>query len=549
MKIWETAKAGWSAFALVLAISFFGAALTPSLMPRDPLVQAALCGFAAALGYETVLLVRAVWRYLELPEIVGRPAAWWNWAALTSSLTIIAYSLTKAASWQDATRAAIGMMPLESAAPVYIFLVGSIIALGLWLLFRLAGVLRQFVALQLERMIPRRLGVVLSVAIVGWLLWALVDGALVRTLFKAADASFLAADILMEPDVVQPEDPLKTGSSASLIKWTEIGRRGRQFIATAPTVKEISEFQKGPVQDPIRVYVGRRSADTAEDRAKLALEEMIRVGGFERSVLVVMVPVGTGWMDPGAQDTLDFILAGDVATVAVQYSYLSSMLALVAHPDDGVDQARALFNAIYDHWTTLPKDQRPRFYVHGLSQGAFNSQATLPLLDMLRDPIHGAFWAGSPFFSRYWAEVRDQRNPGSPAWRPDYGNGSLIRVMNQYGGLEGDFLPWGPIRAVFLNYGSDPIVNFTFDSAIRAPAWLAEPRAPDVSDKLSWFPIVTMLQLVLDSMFALDIERFGHYYVAPDYIDGWAAVLEPEGWSQDRAAELKEIFSRRPAPF
>ncbi|WP_298815550.1 alpha/beta-hydrolase family protein [uncultured Roseibium sp.] len=549
MKIWEIAKAGWSAFALVLAVSFFGAALTPSLMPRDPLVQAALCGLAAALGYETVLLVRAVWRYLELPEIAGRPAAWWNWAALTSSLTIIAYSLTKAANWQDATRAAIGMMPLESAAPVYIFLVGSIIALGLWLLFRLAGVLRQFVALQLERMIPRRLGVVLSVAIVGWLLWALVDGALVRTLFKAADASFLAADILMEPDVVQPEDPLKTGSSASLVKWTEIGRRGRQFIATAPTVKEISEFQKGPVQDTIRVYVGRRSADTAEDRAELALEEMIRVGGFERSVLVVMVPVGTGWMDPGAQDTLDFILAGDVATVAVQYSYLSSMLALVAHPDDGVDQARALFNAIYDHWTTLPKDQRPRFYVHGLSQGAFNSQATLPLLDMLRDPIHGAFWAGSPFFSRYWAEVRDQRNPGSPAWRPDYGNGSLIRVMNQYGGLEGDFLPWGPIRAVFLNYGSDPIVNFTFDSAIRAPAWLAEPRAPDVSDKLSWFPIVTMLQLVLDSMFALDIERFGHYYVAPDYIDGWAAVLEPEGWSQDRAAELKEIFSRRPAPF
>lgn len=549
MKVWEIAKAGWSAVALVLAVSFFGAALTPSLMPRDPLVQAALCGVAAVLGYESVLLARALWRYLELPEFGGRLAAWWNWAALASSLAIIAFSLTKAASWQDATRAAVGMMPLESAAPVYIFLVGSMIGLGMWLLFRMAGALRHFVALQLERMVPRRLGVVLSVGIVGWLLWALVDGALVRNLFKAADASFLAADILMEPDVVQPEDPLKTGSSASLIKWDEIGRRGRQFIATAPTVQEISEFQKGPVIDPIRVYVGRRSADTAEDRAKLALEEMIRVGGFERAVLVVMVPVGTGWMDPGAQDTLDFMLAGNVATVAVQYSYLSSMLALVAHPDDGVVQARALFNAIYDHWTTLPKDQRPKFYVHGLSQGAFNSQATLPLLDMLGDPIQGAFWAGSPFFSRYWAEVRDQRNPGSPAWRPNYGNGSLIRVMNQYGGLEGDYLPWGPVRAVFLNYGSDPIVNFTFDSAIRAPAWLAEPRAPDVSDKLSWFPLVTMLQLVLDSMFALDIERYGHYYVAPDYIDGWAAVLEPEGWTQGRAEELKEIFSRRPAPF
>jgi uncharacterized membrane protein len=301
--------------------------------------------------------------------------------------------------------------------------------------------------------------------------------------------------------------------------------------------------------EPVRVYVGRRSADTAEARADLALEELIRTGGFERSVLVVMVPVGTGWMDPGAHDTLEFMLAGDVATVSVQYSYLTSMLALLAHPDYGVAQSRALFEKIYDYWTELPKDTRPEFYVHGLSQGAFNSQATLPLFDMLGDPIQGAMWAGSPFFSRYWTEVRDQRNEGSPAWRPTFGNGSLVRVMDQYGGLNGDYRSWGPIRAVFLNYGSDPIVNFTFDSAVRPPAWLNEPRAPDVSERLSWFPVVTMLQLALDSMFALDVPRFGHYYVAPDYIDAWAAVVEPEGWSTERADELKDIFSRRGPAF
>ena len=185
--------------------------------------------------------------------------------------------------------------------------------------------------------------------------------------------------------------------------------------------------------------------------------------------------------------------------------------------------------------TTQLKDQRPDLYVHGLSQGAFNSQATLPLFDMLADPIKGAFWAGSPFFSRYWSEVRDNRNPESPAWRPTYGNGSIVRVMDQYGGLEGNYAPWGPIKTVFLNYGSDPIVNFTFDSAIKPPAWLEAPRAPDVTDKLSWFPGVTMLQLALDSIFALNVPRFGHYYIAPDYIDGWAAVVEPEGWSAERA--------------
>jgi uncharacterized membrane protein len=74
---------------------------------------------------------------------------------------------------------------------------------------------------------------------------------------------------------------------------------------------------------------------------------------------------------------------------------------------------------------------------------------------------------------------------------------------------------------------------------------LAAPRAPDVSKKLSWFPVVTMLQIALDSLFALDVPRHGHYYVAPDYIDGWAAVVDPEGWSPEKAEALKKIFERR----
>ncbi|MEL7529045.1 MAG: alpha/beta-hydrolase family protein [Pseudomonadota bacterium] len=545
----QVIRNGLSATALVVAVSCFGASLTPSLMPRDPLIQAALAAVAASLGYEIAMLVRALWRYMEIPDIKGRFLWVWWATSLLMSTGILVYSLSKAASWQNATRAAVDLPPLDTAAPFFIFAVGGLVFLGLWAGFRLAGMLRRFVARQLDRVVPQKIGVVLSIGLVGWVFWALIDGALVRSTFRAADASFEAADVLIEPNIAQPQDPAKTGSPASLVRWDEMGRWGRHFVASAPSVEDISEFQDGTVMEPVRVYVGRRSADTAEARAALALEELIRVGGFERSVLVVMVPVGTGWMDPGAHDTLDFMLAGDVATVSVQYSYLTSMLALVAHPDYGVAQSRALFDTIYDYWTELPKDSRPQFYVHGLSQGAFNSQATLPLFDMLGDPIQGAMWAGSPFFSRYWTEVRDQRNEGSPAWRPTFGNGSLVRVMDQYGGLDGNYREWGPIRAVFLNYGSDPIVNFTFDSAVRPPAWLNQPRAPDVSERLSWFPVVTMLQLALDSMFALDVPRFGHYYVAPDYIDAWAAVVEPEGWSKDRADQLKEIFSRRGPAF
>ncbi|MBO9426731.1 alpha/beta-hydrolase family protein [Labrenzia sp. R4_1] len=545
---------GWmmsnmSTFAAIVAISAFGASLTPSLMPRDPLVQSLLSGIVASLGYEAALLVRATWRYMEIPWLRGRLRTVWVIGGLVACAGILAYSLSRAANWQNATREAVGLEPLESAAPFFILGVSLAVFLVLWLIFRALGIARRRMERILDRLVPRRVGIVVSIAAVGWLFWALVDGALIRNAFKAADASFMAADLLMEPDIEQPSDPQKTGSAASLIRWKEMGRHGRAFVATAPSSDEIGEFFEGPVQNPIRIYVGRLSAETAEERAEIALEELKRVDAFSRSTLVVAVPVGSGWMDPGAHDTLDFMLGGDVATVAAQYSYLTSVLSLLAHPDYGVDQARVLFEKVYDHWTTLPKDNRPEFYVHGLSQGAFNSQATIPLFDMLGDPIQGAMWAGSPFFSKFWSEVRDHRNPDSPAWRPTYGNGSLIRVLDQYGGLEGEFTPWGPIRMVFLNYGSDPIVNFTYDSSIFEPGWLSPPRAPDVTPQLRWFPVVTMLQLALDSAFSLNVSGFGHYYIARDYIDAWAAAVDPDGWTNARADRLKEIFVKRGASF
>ena len=88
---------------------------------------------------------------------------------------------------------------------------------------------------------------------------------------------------------------------------------------------------------PLRVYVGLNSAETVEDRAALALDEMIRVGAFDRSVLVVTVPTGTGWMDPAAMDTLEYLHGGDTAIVGVQYSYLTSWISLLVEPGFGTE--------------------------------------------------------------------------------------------------------------------------------------------------------------------------------------------------------------------
>lgn len=544
-------RPGWPLFSIagiVLGALFFTASLTPSLLPRDPTMQGILGGLLAALGHELGRGGAWLWRYLGFPA--AAPRGGWRLGALALAALIVGWGLFRADDWQNTTRLFMGMDPVDARHPVTIGWVAAAVFAVLWGVFRLFGLGLRLAGAALRRVLPARAATVIGFALVAWLFWALIDGVLIRTVFRVTDASFGAANALIEPDIAQPRDPLKSGSPDSLIDWEEMGRRGREFVATAPTAAEIAEFSGADAMDPIRVYVGMTSAPTAGERAELALAEMIRTGAFERETLLVMVPVGTGWMDPGAQDTFDFMLGGDTATVAVQYSYLTSVLSLLFQPEWGIDQAQALFDAVYGHWTTLPPDDRPKFYVHGLSQGALLSQATFPLLDILGDPIDGAMWAGSPFMSPFWARVRDHRNVGSPPWRPTYGNGSLIRVVNQQGGLDAPHdgqppAPWAPIRLVTLNYGSDPIVNFVFSSGLRRPAWMEEPRAPDVNPDFRWFPVVTMFQLAIDMALSLQVPRYGHFYAYPDYIYAWHGLLDLPDWSPERRDRLEAIMEAR----
>src|SRR5262249_44753251 len=69
---------------------------------------------------------------------------------------------------------------------------------------------------------------------------------------------------------------------------------------TATSAQELAMFHGADARlaAPVRVYVGVRSADSAQHQAQLAVRELERAGGFDRKVLVVWVPTGTGWMVP-----------------------------------------------------------------------------------------------------------------------------------------------------------------------------------------------------------------------------------------------------------
>ena len=63
---------------------------------------------------------------------------------------------------------------------------------------------------------------------------------------------------------------------------------------------------------------------------------------------------------------LEYMHDGDIATVAVQYSYLQSPLSLILEPGRSQESAAAVFRVIYRYWKKLPKDSRPKLFLFGL---------------------------------------------------------------------------------------------------------------------------------------------------------------------------------------
>lgn len=530
-----------SGVGIVLGGLFFAAALTPTLVPRSYLTQGALAGACFAIGYGAGIFWRWLWHYLELPEPSERMRSTANMLIAGACLIVVIIYLWRAAEWQNSIRAVMKMEPVESAHPFKVCAIALVTFVLLLALARLFKLVTGFVSTRLRRFIPRKIGNVLGVLLATLLFWSIANNLLIRTAFQALDSSFREFDALIEPERPQPTAPGKTGSTASLVKWNELGRAGREFVASGPTAAAIGAFTGRPAQEPVRVYVGLRGAETARRRARLALDELKRQGGFERSTLIVITPTGTGWIDPSAMNTVEYLHDGDVASVAVQYSYLNSPLSLLFQPEYGAEAARALFAEIYGYWTTLPRDKRPKLYLHGLSLGAMNSEKSAELFETIGDPIAGALWSGPPFESRIWRSVTANRNEGSPAWLPEFGDSRFVRFMNQNGPKVAADTPWGAMRVVYLQYASDAITFFDYHDAYRPPAWLDAPRGPDVSPELRWYPVVTMLQIALDMAVATSTPMgYGHVYAPEHYVDAWVAVTDVRHWSPEALAKLRE---------
>ncbi|MEY2853387.1 MAG: hypothetical protein RL030_519, partial [Pseudomonadota bacterium] len=323
---------GFSYAGLLLGALFFLASLTPSLIPRAAPAQAALSGICIAIGYGLGVLLRWLWRYLELPvpAFAKHPGRWR--AVLVVCALIFAVGLWRGQHWDNVLRELMGVAPAAALRFVIVGFGALVVALlliglgrGLWRLLSAGGRLAR-------RVMPRRVANVLGFVATAVLLLMLLNGVIIRSILGGLDASFAARDSLVPPEIEPPTEPERTGSPQSLVRWNELGRMGRRYVSTGPSAEDISAFTGKPALRPLRAYVGLATADSTEERARIALEELKRIGGFDRKVLVLITPTGTGWVDPGSIDSVEYLTQGDVASVAVQYSYLSSPLTMFVDP-------------------------------------------------------------------------------------------------------------------------------------------------------------------------------------------------------------------------
>jgi len=530
---------GISVFPLLLGLLGYGASLTPSLVPRPAVFQGILAGFVAAIIYFVTCAGLTAWRHLHLPVVTGKVARVLHIFVAIPVMICLGYCMFRATFWQNSIRERMGMEPIEGTQAFLIFSLAVLTFLVLYSLGEVIQRLYDWLRTQLDKVMPHRTANVLGFVLVALIVFVVTRDGVGSYILDRFDRHYAMAQNLFD-DADAPPEYLNTYLQHSGLDWGRMGAEGRRFIASGPRAEQISAFTGRNAHQPVRVYVGRAEAATAQLRAKMALTELIRTDAFRRKILVVAMPTGTGWLAPASHDPLEIMHHGDVATVAVQYSYLQSPLTLITEPQSGLQQAQAVLDMIYAYWSGLPRDSRPKFYLSGSSLGAGSSMNSFDMLKLVNDPIDGALWAGPPFLSSLWKQSNAKRKTGSRFVLPLIGDGEVVRYASQYRDIDENYADWGRLRLVFLQYASDPIVFYSPDSVLRPPEWMRDDLAPDVSPYLQHIPLVTHFQMVVDMLLSNDVPTgFGHNYAASDYIDAWISISEPDDWTEKDTARLK----------
>ena len=515
--------------------------VTPSLVPRAWWAQGLLSALCLVLGYAVGAFLGWAYRALHLrsPGPRARRIAWVVVGVLGPLALLVSGWLGR--RWQVDQHELLDMDTSVTPLWVVAWVLGLVIAVLLLAAGRGIVWVGRRLARGLGRLLPVRVAAVAAVVITAVVTWYAVSGLLVDQALPAADAVFDGRNDDDKPGVVNPESPYRSGGPSSEVSWEDIGREGRQFIWQGQTAESIADVTDAKdAVEPVRAFVGLRSADTARERAAIAVAELRRLGGFDRRVIAVAGGTGSGWINPQVAAALEFAAHGDVATVSMQYSYLPSWMSFLVDRERAQDNAEELITALRVELATIPEDRRPELYVFGESLGAYSTDSAFTSVEDMATTTNGGLLVGPPSFDPTWTRVQRLRSPESPSWQPLYRDGAFTRVASTDAEITDPSLTWqSDSRIVYLVNPSDPITAWTADWS----EWL-DPRGPDVSPRVVPWPVVGPLQTTIDQLGANGTPPgHGHRY-DETVVTAWSEVLGGAGLPEDEVAAIRDAVGQ-----
>lgn len=526
-------------FPVALAFLGYLASDTPSLLPRPWYFQGLIGGISALIFYVIGLLIAEIWQLFARWSgfrVTIRPQArtvlrrlWY----VAVAVAVLAYPFVNAA-WHSYVTAYVGEQPPGPLYPLASILAAILVGalfIGIWHLFQR---LTHWVTARLERRtvrvaLARLVATVVTIVAVA----AVFDQVVVRGLLLAAKEQADVVNKSTPTGVFRPASPLRSGGPGSLVPWDSVGADGKTFLASGPNAARISVVTRDDeAKEPIRVFASADKDRNLEDTKNLVMAEMDRTKAWERPSILVVTSTSTGFVNEWAAESFEYLLHGDSAIIAMQYSTLPSALGLLTARDEPPKVGRLLFKAVAARIASMPQAQRPKLYVGGESLGAYGGNGAFDSPEDMLAQVDGALWTGTPSFTDLHEELTAERTFGSTVLNPTIANGAHIRFASNEAELTADQFghalgPWSSPRVVYLQHDSDPVVWWSPDLILNTPGWLDETREPGTPmDYMSWMPFVTFWQVTADMAMSNTVPGgYGHRYFETETVPAWAGIM------------------------
>lgn len=530
----------YSFVGILLATSWFVASLTPSLVPRPWYLQGFVAGLSWALGYYVGAGLSIAYRksIRKEPHPRFKQLAWIVLSAWV--LFVPAYELGNSVLYQRKITEEITGAPYSdlhaSVTILQVLLTALVVAFVVRVIARTiyrvySAVHAFFLRHGLVRKLPKRVYRTVVALLAATIVFYFITDAGLRTLRGFANTFFKAGNAAISSRYVQPTDPLLSGSEDSLVSWESLGAPGRQFVAAPPSRAQLQEFHgTTPVKQPIRAYVGIEASDNLREQARLAVKELERTGAFDRKVIQIVNTTGSGGIDLAATRPVEYMYAGDTATVAIQYSYFPSWLSLITDRERAKSAAFELTTQIQKAQTKHIKNHgsAAQIYMFGESLGSYGLEAAFPSVGALTERSDKVFLVGPPGFNPIRERFADSGDTDSAV--AFINNPALTRaVVNDR------------TEIAYLENATDPVIRWDPELIWNEPRWIYAQTSRS-NDRFEWYPVVSFLQITVDMALALDVPvGYGHRY-GVDSAEVWRELIQSTDWDDAKQQKLEDTL-------